>query len=123
MLYDAWDEASPESICKAYNKFKIHSDNGQANSEPEQQNSAKSMVEMLQHVQEVGNKDSLNGLNLEGWLNLDNKFLTTEQMSDEQILAMVTSHSNENESCHDEDDGKEEKQVSNSDVLKSACPG
>ena len=41
MLYDAWDEASPESICKAYKKLNIHLDNSQANSEPEQQHSAK----------------------------------------------------------------------------------
>ena len=50
MLYDAWDEASPESIYKAYNKLKIHLDNSQANSEPDQQHSAGLMVEMLQHV-------------------------------------------------------------------------
>jgi len=38
-------------------------------------------------------------------------------MSDEQILAIVTGHSNENESTcsDDEDDGQEEKQVSNSE--------
>ena len=47
MLYDAWDDASPESICKAYNKLNIHSGNSQANSEPEQQHSAESMVEIL----------------------------------------------------------------------------
>ena len=40
---------------------------------------------MQQHVQEVGNKDSLNALELEDWLNLDNEPPTTEQMSDEQI--------------------------------------
>ena len=56
------------------------------------------MVEMLQHVQQVGNEDSLNSHDLEDWLNLDNELLTTEQMSDEQILATVTGQSNENES-------------------------
>ena len=53
----------------------------------------------IQHVQEVGNKDQLNALHLEDWLNLDNELLTTEQMSDKQIhvvLATVTGHSNEN---------------------------
>ena len=50
MLYDAWNEASPKSICKAYNKLKVQSDNSQANSEPEQQHSAESLVEMLQHI-------------------------------------------------------------------------
>ena len=98
MVCDAWDEASPESIRKAYNKLKIHSDNSQPNSEPEEQYSAESMVEMLQHVQQVGNEDSLNAHDLEDWLNLDNELPTTEQMSDEQILATVTGHSNENES-------------------------
>jgi len=113
MLYDTWDEASPESICKAYKKLNIHLDNSQANSEPEQQYSAESVVDMLQH--EVGNKDSLSPLDLEEWLNLDNERPTTEQMSDEQILATVTGHSNENESSDEEDDGQEEKQVSNSE--------
>ena len=116
MVCDAWNEASPESIRKAYNKLKIHSDNSQPNSEPEEQHSAKSMVEMLQHVQQVGNEDSLNAHDLEDWLNLDNELPTTEQMSDEQILATVTGHSNENESSDEEDDGQEEKQVSNSEA-------
>ena len=31
MLCDTWDEASPESIFKAYNKLNIHSDNNQPN--------------------------------------------------------------------------------------------
>ena len=126
MLYDAWDEASPESICKAYNKLKIHLDNSQANSEPEQQHSAGSMVEMLQHVQEVGNKDPLNALDLEDWLNLDNELPTMEQMSDKQILATVTGHSNENESSEEEDDGQEENKFPikrQQNVLKSTCPG
>ena len=103
----------------------IRKNNSQANSEPEQQHSVKSMVKILQHVQEVGNTDSLNAHDLEDWLNLDNVLPTTEQMSDEQPLAIVTGHSNENESSDEEDDGPEEKQVSNSEqnVLKSACPG
>ena len=107
MLYDAWDEASPESICKAYKKLNIHLDNSQENSEPEQQHSAESVVDMLQH--EVGNKDSLDPLDLEEKLNLDNELPTMEQM-----LATVTGHFNENESSDEEDDGQEEKQISNS---------
>ena len=35
-------------------------------------------------------------------------------MSDEQILATATGHSNENESSDEKDDGQEEKQVSDS---------
>jgi len=73
----------------------IRKNNSQANSEPEQQHSAESMDKMLQHVQEVGNKDSLNAHDLEDWLNLDNALPTTEQMADEQILAIVTGHSKE----------------------------
>ena len=73
---------------------------------------------MLQHVQEVGNKDPLNALDLEDWLNLDNELPTTEQMSDEQILATVTGHSYENESSNEEDDGQEKKQVSNSEAAE-----
>ena len=118
MLYDAWDEASPESICKVYNNLKIHSDNRETNSEPGQEHSAESMVEMLQHVQQVVNKDSLHAHDLEDWLNLDNDLPTTEQMSGEQILATVTRHSNKNESSDEEDDGQEEKKVSNSEAAE-----
>ena len=73
---------------------------------------------MLQHVQQVGNEDSLSAHDLEDWLNLDNELPTTEQMSDEWILATVTGHSNENESSGEEDDGQEEKQVSNSEAAE-----
>ena len=76
------------------------------------------MVKMLQHVQEVGNKDSLNAHELEDWLNLDNTLPTTEQMSDKQILANVNGYSNENESSDEEDDGPQEKQVSNSEAAE-----
>ena len=63
-------------------------------------------------------EDSLNAHNLEDWLNLDNELPTTEQMSDEQILGTVTGHSDENESSDEEDDGQEEKQVSNSEAAE-----
>ena len=106
MLYNTLDEANPESICKAYNKLKMHSDNS-----------------ILQHFQEVGNKDSLNAHDLEDWVNLDNALQTTEQMSDKQNLATITRHSNENESSNEEDDSPEEKHVSKSEVAKCACPG
>ena len=76
------------------------------------------MVEMLQHVQQVGYEDSLNAHDLEDLLNLDNELPTTEQMSDEQILGTVTGHPNENESSDEEDDGQEEKQVSNSEAAE-----
>ena len=39
-------------------------------------------------------------------------------MSEEQILATVTRHSNENESSDKDDDSQEEKQVSISEVVE-----
>lgn len=81
------------------------------------------MVKMLQHFQEVGNKDSLNAHDLEDWVNLDNALQTTEQMSDKQNLATITRHSNENESSNEEDDGPEDKHVSKSEAAECACPG
>ena len=46
MISDAWYEGSPESICKAYLKLRIHSDNSESNSQPEfrEDNIAESMV-------------------------------------------------------------------------------
>ena len=69
-----------ESICKAYNKLKIHSDN-----------SLLSMVKMLQNVQEVGNKKSTNAHDLEDWVNLDNALPTTEQIPDIPLKLKVVT--------------------------------
>lgn len=75
---------------------------------------------MLQHAQKVGNGDSHNACNLE--------LPTTQQKSDDQILATVTGYSNENESSDEEDDDQEEKQAPNSEAVlrmfkKNARPG
>ena len=60
MLSDAWYEGSTESICKAYDKLRIHSDNSESNSQPEfrEDNIAESMVEMLEHVQQLDNEEN-----------------------------------------------------------------
>lgn len=71
MLSDAWYEGSPESICKAYDKLRIHSDNSEPNSHPEfrEDNIAESMVEMLEHVQQLDNEEMPNAHDVEDWLN------------------------------------------------------
>lgn len=102
MLCSAWDEPSPELIFKAYNKLKIHSDKNQPNS-------AESMVEMLQHVQQVENKDFL----------AQSRQKAPDQETDVgQILRTITRHNNENESNNVEDDGLKEKQVSYSEAAE-----
>lgn len=72
MLSDAWYEASPESICKAYNRLKIHLDNSESNSQPEfrEDNIAESMVQMLEYVQQLDNEEMPNALDVEDWLHL-----------------------------------------------------
>ena len=116
MLSDAWYEGSPESICKAYDKLKIHSDNSESNSQPEfrEDNIAESMVEMLEHVQQLDNEEMPNAPDVEDWLNLENELPTSPQMSDEEILAPVVGDSTESEIvCSDEEDeGEDEKLVS-----------
>ena len=115
MFSDAWYEGSPESICKAYDKLKIHSDNIESNSQPEfrEDNIAESMVEMLEHVQQLDNEEMPNAPDVEDWLSLENELPTSPQMSDEEILAPVVGDSTESEIvCSDEEDeGEDEKLV------------
>ena len=116
MLSDAWHEGSTESICNAYDKLRIHSDKSESNSQPEfrEDNIAESMVEMLEHVQQLDNEEMPNARDVEDWLNLENELSTSPQMSDEEILATVVGDSTESENvCSDEeDDGEDEKLVS-----------
>ena len=58
MLSDAWYEGSMESICKTYDKLRIHLDNSESNSQPEfrEDNIAESMVEMLERVQQLDSR-------------------------------------------------------------------
>ena len=65
MLCDAWNEASPEFICQSNKKLKLHPDNSQPNSEPDQHHPAESMVKMFQQVQWPENEVSLNAHDLE----------------------------------------------------------
>ena len=122
MLSDAWYEGSPESICKAYDKLRIHSDNSEPNSHPEfrEDNIAESMVEMLEHVQQLDSEEMPNAHDVEDWLNLENELPTSPQMSDEEILATVVGDSTESESvCSDEEDeGEDEKIVSTKEAAQ-----
>ena len=122
MLSDAWYELSPESICKAYDKLRIHSDNSESNSQPEfrEDNIAESMVEMLEHVQQPDNEEMPDARAVEDWLNQENGLPTSPQMSDEEILATVVGDSTEGESaCSDEEDeGEDEKLVSTKEAAQ-----
>ena len=113
MLSDAWYERSPESICKAYDKLRVHSDNSESNSQADfrEDNIAESKVEMLEHVQQLDNEEMPYAHDVEDWLNLENEFPTSPQMSDEEILTIVVGDSTESESVcsHEEDEGEDEK--------------
>ena len=65
----------------------------------------------LKKWHEINNNEIPSICGMEDWLNLENEFLTTPQMSDEQILATVVSDV--------EDDVRDEKQVSNSEAIES----
>ena len=58
---------------KVYDKLRIHSDNRESNSQPEfrEDNIAESMVEMLEHVQQLDNEEMPNARDVEDWLNLE----------------------------------------------------
>ena len=119
---DAWYEGSPESICKAYDKLRIHSDNSESNSQPEfgEDNIAESMVETLEHIQQLDNEEMPNARDVIDWLNLENELPTSPQMSDEEILATVVGESTERESVcsHEEDEGEVGKLVSTEEAAQ-----
>ena len=122
MLSDAWYKESMESLCKAYDKLRIHSDNSKPNSQPKfrEDNIAESMVKMLEHVQQLDNDEIPNARDVEDGLNLENELLTSPQMSDEEILATVVGDSTECENvCSDEEDeGEDEKLVSTKETAQ-----
>ena len=78
------------------------------------------MVEMLEHVQQLGNEEMPNARDVEDWLNLENELPTSPQMSDEEILATVVGDSTESESvCSDEEDeGEAENLVSTKEAAQ-----
>jgi len=78
------------------------------------------MVEMLEHVQQLDNEEMPNAHDVEDWLNLENELLTSQQMSDEEILATVVGDLTESKSvCSDEEDeGKDEKIVSTKEAVQ-----
>lgn len=129
MRSDAWYEGSPESIRKAYDKLRIHSDNSESNSQPEfrEDEIAESMVEMFEHVQQLDNEEMPNARDVEDWLNLANELPTSPQMSNEEILAAVVGDLTESKSvCSDEEDeGEDEKLVSTKEAAlcfkKNVC--
>ena len=83
-------------------------------------NIAESLVEMLEHVQQLDNEEMPNAHDVEDWLNLENELLTSQQMSDEEILATVVGDLTESKSvCSDEEDeGKDEKIVSTKEAVQ-----
>lgn len=66
-------------------------DNSESNSQPEfrEDEIVESMVEVLEHVQQLDNEEMPNARDVEDWLNLESELLTSLQMSDEEILAAV----------------------------------
>ena len=122
MLSDAWYEGSLESIRKAYDKPRLHLDNSESNSQPEfrEDEIVESMVEVLEHVQQLDNEEMPNARDVEDWLNLESELLTSLQMSDEEILAAVVGDAMESESvCSDEEDeSKDEKLVSTKEAAQ-----
>ena len=68
----------------------------------------------------VANLEGLSSSDVEGWLNVENDLPTSPQLSDEQILKGVVGQSSfEDESSDDdEDEGQDEKNVSNSEPVE-----
>ena len=98
------------------------SDNSESNSQPEfrEDNIAESMVEMLDHVQQLDDEEMPNARDVEYWLKLENELPNSPQISDEETLATVVEDSTEIESvCNDEEDeGEDVKLVSTKEAAQ-----
>ena len=104
-------------LFKAYNKLQVHPNVRTNVSEPEPENiSTEPITEILNSV---ANREGLSSSDVEDWLNVENELPTSPQLSDEQILESVVGQSPfEDESSDDEEDeGQDEKMVSNSEVV------
>ena len=68
----------------------------------------------------VANREGLSSSDVEDWLNVENELPTSPQLSDEHILESVVGQSSfEDESSDDEEDeGQDEKIVSNSEAVE-----
>ena len=68
----------------------------------------------------VSNREGLSFSDVEDWLYVENELPTSPQLSDEQILESVVGQSSfEDESSDDEEDeGQDEKIVSNSEAVE-----
>ena len=81
------------------------------------------MVEMLERVQQLDNKEMPNARDVEDWLNMENELPTSPQMSDKEILAIAVGDSTESESvCSDEEDEGEEKKLLSTKHSKHFIP-
>ena len=112
-----------ESICKAYDKLRIYSDNSESNSQPEfrEDNIAESVVDMLEHVQQLDNEEMPNARDVGDWLNLENELPTSPQMSDEEILATVVGDSltvSESVCSNEDDEGEDKKPLSTKEAAQ-----
>ena len=74
-------------FARLIDKLRIHSDNSESNLQPDsrEDNITESMVEMLEHVQQLDNEEMPNACDVEDWLNLENELPTSPQMSDERF--------------------------------------
>ena len=118
MLADAWEERSADSILKAYNKLQIHPNVRTNVSEPEPENiSTEPIMDILNSV---ANREGLSASDVEDRLNVEIELPASPQLSDEQILESIVGQSSfEDVSSDDEEDeGQDEKIVSNSEAVE-----
>ncbi|PFX13260.1 hypothetical protein AWC38_SpisGene22675 [Stylophora pistillata] len=110
------------SLCdKKFLRSKVVLENGcEITPEFREDNIAESMVEMLEHVQQLDNEEMPNARDVEDWLNLENELPNSPEMSDEEILATVVGDSTESESVRsdEEDEGEDEKLVSTKEAVQ-----
>ena len=77
MLADAWEEASAESIFKAFSKLQIHPDaETRLLNDSERQTESIVSEPMMKVVNEVGNSEGLSTSDVNDWLRADDELPT-----------------------------------------------
>ena len=119
MLADAWEEASAQSILKAFNKLQIHPDAETRLNDSEMQTESIVSESMMELVSEVGNSEGLSTSDVNDCLTADDELPTSLQLSDVQILSNVVGLSSvEDESSDEEDESRDEQTVTNNEVVE-----
>ena len=120
MLAYAWEEASAESIFKAFSKLQIHPNAETHLNDSEMQTESIVSESMMEIVNQVGNSEDLSTSDVNGWLRADDELPSSSQLSEEQMSTSVVRQSSveDKSSDEEEDESQDEQAVTNTEAVE-----